>query len=193
MSDTSAETCRALVKKLGGEFARNHHELWTKDVRDWTRADAIEVLKYLRETWVNKKGGNGNGLVNVFSHFKKVFNYLIRAGILDKSPAVGIAVKGIRPLPEFFTEDEVKRILDTDIEYNNQLIKARDQAIFEVMYSCGLRAAETTRLTVEDLDTICDDGIVYDKKNFFCQPSLLNLDLKPEVIQAIRENFRKIS
>lgn len=42
------------------------------------------------------------------------------------------------------------------------------------------------------LDTICDEAIVYDKKNFFCHPALINLDLKEEVFKSLRKNFRKL-
>lgn len=40
------------------------------------------------------------------------------------------------------------------------------------------------------LDTMCDEGIVYDEKNFFCQPALFSLDLKDEVLDSIRDNFK---
>jgi hypothetical protein len=40
------------------------------------------------------------------------------------------------------------------------------------------------------LDTMCDEGIVYDDKNFFCQPALFSLDLKDEVLDSIRDNFK---
>lgn len=43
------------------------------------------------------------------------------------------------------------------------------------------------------LDTLCDEGICYDSKNFFCQPALLNLDLKEDVVKSINKNFRKLS
>jgi hypothetical protein len=42
------------------------------------------------------------------------------------------------------------------------------------------------------LDTICDEAIVYDEKNFFCHPSLMNMDLKDDVIKSLRKNFRKL-
>ena len=42
------------------------------------------------------------------------------------------------------------------------------------------------------LDTLSDDGINYDDKNFFAYPSLLNVDLKPEVRTKVEENFRTL-
>lgn len=40
------------------------------------------------------------------------------------------------------------------------------------------------------LDTMCDEAIVYDDKNFFCQPALFSLDLKDNVLDAIKDNFK---
>jgi len=42
------------------------------------------------------------------------------------------------------------------------------------------------------LDTICDEAVVYDEKNFFCHPALMNMDLKDDVIKSMRKNFRKL-
>jgi hypothetical protein len=42
------------------------------------------------------------------------------------------------------------------------------------------------------LDTMCDEAIVYDDKNFFCQPALFSLDLKDNVLDSIKDNFKII-
>lgn len=42
------------------------------------------------------------------------------------------------------------------------------------------------------LDILADEAIVYDDRNFCCNLSLVNLDLKDEVAESLRENFRKI-
>jgi hypothetical protein len=42
------------------------------------------------------------------------------------------------------------------------------------------------------LDILADEAIVYDDRNFCCSLSLVNLDLKDEVADSLRENFRKI-
>ena len=42
------------------------------------------------------------------------------------------------------------------------------------------------------LDILADEAIVYDDRNFCCSLSLVNMDLKDEVADALRENFRKI-
>lgn len=43
------------------------------------------------------------------------------------------------------------------------------------------------------LDTICDESIVYDEKNFFCLPNQANLgDVKKEVYEKIEKSFKKV-
>lgn len=42
------------------------------------------------------------------------------------------------------------------------------------------------------LDTLSDDAVNYDDKNFFAYPSLVNIDLKDEVSDKVEENFRSL-
>jgi hypothetical protein len=42
------------------------------------------------------------------------------------------------------------------------------------------------------LDTVTDDAINYDDKNFFCYPSLVNIELKDNVRERVEENFRTL-
>ena len=46
---------------------------------------------------------------------------------------------------------------------------------------------------VEDiLDILCDETIVYDDKNFFCQPEILGLDVSEKVEKDLNKYFRQI-
>ncbi len=42
------------------------------------------------------------------------------------------------------------------------------------------------------LETISDEAVNYDDKNFFCQPLLNNIDLKDKIIDKVYENFKTI-
>jgi hypothetical protein len=44
----------------------------------------------------------------------------------------------------------------------------------------------------EILDTLTDEAIVYDHKNFFCQSTYLSGNLKDEIKEKIHDNFKKI-
>jgi hypothetical protein len=46
---------------------------------------------------------------------------------------------------------------------------------------------------IEDiLDILCDETIVYDEKNFFCQPEILGLDISEQVEKDLNKYFRQI-
>jgi hypothetical protein len=42
------------------------------------------------------------------------------------------------------------------------------------------------------LETVSDEAVNYDDKNFFCQPLLNNIDLKDKIIDKVHENFKTI-
>ena len=42
------------------------------------------------------------------------------------------------------------------------------------------------------LDILADEAIVYDDRNFCCSLSLVNMDLKEDVVDSLRDNFRKM-
>jgi hypothetical protein len=42
------------------------------------------------------------------------------------------------------------------------------------------------------LDILADEAIVYDDRNFCCGLSLVNMDLSDEMVESLRDNFRKI-
>ena len=42
------------------------------------------------------------------------------------------------------------------------------------------------------LETISDEAVNYDDKNFFCQPLLNNLDLKENIVDKVYENFKTL-
>ena len=46
---------------------------------------------------------------------------------------------------------------------------------------------------IEDiLDILCDETVVYDDKNFFCQPEILGLDVSEKVEKDLNKYFRQI-
>ncbi|MBI4962147.1 MAG: tyrosine recombinase XerC [Desulfomonile tiedjei] len=91
-----------------------------------------------------KKVSLGRKLAGV----RTFFRFLVREGIVPKNPAVGIrAPKREKPLPKALSVDDVDRFFSR----NSDMAK-RDLAIFELLYSSGLRVGELTSLRVQDLD-----------------------------------------
>ncbi len=76
------------------------------------------------------------------------FRFLVREKVLESNPAAGIrAPKRENTLPKSLSVDEMDRFFSRNPE-----MLTRDRAVFELLYSSGLRVGELTSLSVPDLD-----------------------------------------
>jgi len=74
--------------------------------------------------------------------------FLVREGVFRTNPAAAIrAPKREKALPRALTVDDIDRFFS-----RNQDMQKRDAAIFELLYSSGLRIGELTGLKLQDLD-----------------------------------------
>lgn len=77
--------------------------------------------------------------------------YLMHQGKLDKNPFKLLpSPKKEKLLPKFLSEPETDRLIQTAEQ--NPHFAARNKALFELMYSSGLRRSEVTGLTIKDID-----------------------------------------
>ena len=84
------------------------------------------------------------------SAVKSFFRYLVLTGVVEASPCSKVsAPKEQRHLPEVLTIDEVDRALAT-IDLSSPS-GHRDRAIFELLYSLGLRVSELLALRFTDV------------------------------------------
>ena len=88
---------------------------------------------------------------------RSFFRFAQREGLCDSNPAKPLRnPRRERKLPHFLTTDEVGKLLlapdDSDPMGN------RDRAIFETLYSAGLRVSELVGINLNDLDL--EDGLV---------------------------------
>lgn len=90
---------------------------------------------------------------------KVMFNWLMENGIIDKSPAENIELpKLMRHIPQnVLGHNEIEEILSQpDIQ---NLFGLRDRAIFELVYSTGIRRKEIVGLQVDDINL--RDGVLF--------------------------------
>ena len=88
---------------------------------------------------------------------RSFFRFAQREGIVDSNPAKPL--KNPRPerkLPHFLTTDEIGKLLKVPPADDSMAL--RDRAIFEVLYSAGLRVSELVNINDNDLDL--EDGLV---------------------------------
>jgi integrase/recombinase XerC len=102
-------------------------------------------LGYLHQK--NQKSSVARKLSTLRSFFKS----LVKQGMIEASPAEGLLTpKRQKTIPAYLTVDEIFRLLDS-IE-SDALLAARNRAMFETLYSCGIRVSELTGLDVFDID-----------------------------------------
>lgn len=122
-----------------------------------------------------------NTMLRKIASLRSFTHYLLDQGILANNPFKLLpAPKRERILPKFLTVDEVSRLLGTASE--NGRYAARNRALFELIYSSGLRRGEVAELKVDDVDQF--NGVVKvlgkgNKERF--------VPVTDEAIQAIKE------
>jgi len=126
-------------------------------INDLKDVDENVLIKFL--TWLNEKVSDKTGKLlavstrkEIFSVIKLLFRSLYLGELILVNPVRNIIYKpgGGTKQREVLTEDEMNRFLDNiDVEKPFGL---RDKAIFELMYSSGLRAGDITNLDVDAVD-----------------------------------------
>ena len=85
------------------------------------------------------------------SSLRAFFNHLVKTGVLEDNPAdLVMTPKREKTIPAFLSVDEMFRLLDSISD--DTLFGLRNRAIFETLYSTGLRVSELAGLNMHNLD-----------------------------------------
>lgn len=88
---------------------------------------------------------------------RSFFKYLYREGVVAKNPAEVIATpKQEKKLPFHLNIDEVTTLVEAP--EGNDVLRLRDRAVLETLYSSGLRVSELTSLNLSSIDL--EEGLV---------------------------------
>lgn len=111
----------------------------------------IEAV-HIRRFVVSLYGRNSAATVGrKLSALRTFFKFLLREGLIEIDPIVGIAGPKVgKYIPVFLTVDEVFRLLETP--GNSDRFMLRDRAILELLYSTGMRVAELVSRDLSHLD-----------------------------------------
>ncbi len=100
---------------------------------------------------LHQQGLSGRSLARILSAWRNLYRYLAKRHGLAQNPCEGLrAPRQTQPLPDSLTVDQTLALLDAPAGEGPRAL--RDQALFELLYSCGLRLAELARLRLEQLD-----------------------------------------
>lgn len=92
-----------------------------------------------------------NTVLRKIATLRSFVGYLLRKGYLTKNPFKLLpSPKKEKLLPKFLSEQETDRLIDTAA--HSKHFAQRNAALFELMYSSGLRRSEVTGLKVRDVD-----------------------------------------
>lgn len=101
---------------------------------------------------LHARGLGGRSLARTLSAWRGFYRWLGRRGTVSTNPVDGVRPpRSVKALPKVLSPDEASRLLETEAD---SFLEIRDQAIFELFYSSGLRLAELAALnmsSVEDL------------------------------------------
>ena len=139
-------------------------ENYTRDIRQLFEAAGETQLADLQSHQIRRfvaqrhgAGLGGKSLARMLSAWRGFFTYLIRDHRFKSNPCNGLrAPKSARNLPHTLSPDEAVRMVD--FPTNDDVLALRDKAMFELLYSSGLRLAELVGLDPAALDF--NDGSV---------------------------------
>ena len=92
------------------------------------------------------------------SALKTFFKYLLREGAASRNPLTGVPLPRLKkPLPQFLTQEQVKRLLETplrllDIGRIAPFRAWRDRLALELLYGGGMRVSELVNLRYGAID-----------------------------------------
>lgn len=106
------------------------------------------IRRYIAQ--LHSSGLGGRSLARVLSAWRGFFNYLMRDHGCQSNPCVGLrAPKSPKALPQALSPDEAVHLMAMPVETP---LAIRDKAMFELLYSSGLRLAELVGLDPLDMD-----------------------------------------
>jgi tyrosine recombinase XerC len=102
---------------------------------------------------IRQKNLKPRSVARKLSCLRSFFKFLHREGIVDKNPATLLMTPKLdKKLPVFLTEEETLTLIETP--QNDKLSDLRDRAIFETLYSTGIRVSEIVGLNDNSVDMI---------------------------------------
>lgn len=136
------------------EFAKFNHNIPVTQVEYTTLR---RFLAHMRELKLKPRS-----VARKLSSIRSFFKYLQREKIVEKNPAALLVTPKLdKPLPHFLSESEAVQLINAP--NSDKLSDNRDKAIFEVLYSTGIRVSELVGMDIDDVDFISNIARVMGK------------------------------
>lgn len=130
--------------------------------RDVTQLNYNDFLNYFES--LHSKDKEITTIIRNIITVRRFTKFLLSIGILENDPLANFELpKMKRNLPDFLSEEEVERLINSiDMTHKNSL---RDRVIIEFLYGCGLRVSELANLKINQINLKSGFVIVLGKGN----------------------------
>ena len=115
------------------------------------KIDYLTLRKFLAA--LKQRNVKARTVTRKISCLRTFFKFLLREGYLKENPALLISTPKVdKYLPNFLTEEEIARLIELPLK--DTVSGLRDRAIFETLYSTGIRISELVALSDDSIDYI---------------------------------------
>lgn len=147
--------------KLERSLSPNSIEAYTRDIQRLYEFAEIQQTKLSPEsvtltdlrqfiTWINELGMIPSSQARILSGVKAFYKYMLMEDLIKIDPSELLeAPKITRKLPDTLSYEDINKLIDAiDLSRPDG---ARNKAIMETLYGCGLRVSELTELKLSNL------------------------------------------
>ncbi len=147
--------------KLERSLSENSIEAYSRDIEKLYQFADIQVTKLNPENitltdlrqfivWASELGMIPSSQARILSGIKSFYKYLLMEDLIKSDPSELLESPKIqRKLPDTLSINEINKLIDAiDVSKPEG---ARNKAILEVLYGCGLRVSELTELKLSNL------------------------------------------
>ncbi|MGE0482855.1 MAG: tyrosine recombinase XerC [Gammaproteobacteria bacterium] len=157
LQDRSPHTRSAYARDLAGFTAF----LVAAGVTAWADVDDALIRRFVAAR--HRDGAHGRSLARQLSACRALFRHLAARGVVAGNPAQAVrAPKAPQRLPRALDVDQMTALLEP-VGDADEPLECRDQAMWELLYSSGLRVAELTGLDLGDIDLAAREARVLGK------------------------------
>lgn len=113
-----------------------------------TQVQTAHVRRWVAQ--MHGAGRSGRGIALILSGWRGFYAWLGREGHVSSNPVVDVrAPRQPKPLPKALSVDDAVRFAEFTAEAADPWLEARDAAMVELLYGCGLRVGELVGLDVQ--------------------------------------------
>jgi len=125
------------LQKLSGNAAQAGIEL--------LRVQNAHIRRWVAQ--MHGAGRSGRGIALILSGWRGFYTWLGREGLVTSNPVADVrAPKAPKPLPKALSVDDAVRLASHEDGDADPWLEARDAAMVELLYGCGMRVGELVGL-----------------------------------------------